>query len=119
MMITPFKMELAHGDLQNSLQHGADGPLGLMPELLKAVVTGIPITGIEQLDGGLQARIGDQLSFFILGAVPTGLDGACIAARAQRLAGFFIASLRSRIDSGVTSSISSGPMYSSALSRVI
>ena len=67
---------------------------------VKQIVGGIPLTGIKKLQALLKAgiRLGHQR-----------LD----------LAGFLPGSLRRRIDSGVTSSISSGPMYSNARSRVI
>ena len=39
------------------------------------VVTGVPISGVEQLNRSLQARIGQQLDFLIQAAVATGLDG--------------------------------------------
>jgi hypothetical protein len=47
-----------------------------MPELLKAVVTGVPISGVEQLDRSLQARVSQQLNLLPQSAVATGLDGS-------------------------------------------
>jgi hypothetical protein len=69
-------MELAHGDLQEALQNTAEGTLGLMPELLKAVVTGVPIRGVEQLNLSLKARVSQQLNLVLQTAVATGLDGS-------------------------------------------
>jgi hypothetical protein len=72
----------------------------VMPELFKDIVSGIPLTTIEELN-------------------PTGETGIRERIQTQRLAVFLEGNLRRRIDSGVTSSISSGPMYSKALSKVI
>ena len=36
--IAAFEMEFGHGDLQQALEHGPDRSLGLVPELLEAVV---------------------------------------------------------------------------------
>ena len=71
-----------------------------MPDLLEDIVGGVPLLGVEEINRLAKARI---------------------RLRHQRLAfaGFLPGSLRRRIDSGVTSSISSGPMYSRARSRVI
>jgi hypothetical protein len=54
-------MQVGHGDLENALEHRAIGLQGFMPEGLEAIVTGIPITLIEQVDGLSQAGISRQI----------------------------------------------------------
>ena len=108
--VAPLEMELRHGDLKQTLKHRAHGTLGLMPQRFEAVVAGVPVGSVEMIHRLPQPGVGLQQGLLI---------GTRSWGAAHRLAGFFTGSLRSRIDSGVTSSISSGPMYSRARSRVI
>lgn len=108
--VAPLEMELRHGNLKEALKHRAHGSLGFMPQLFEAVVAGIPVSSVEMIHRLPQPGIGLQQGLLI---------STLSWGTAHRLAGFFTGSLRSRIDSGVTSSISSGPMYSRARSRVI
>ena len=98
--VASLQMQLRYGHLQDPLQAAPFRISCFMPELLKQIMSGVPLTRIEKLHTLLKARV---------------------RLRHQRLdlAGFLPGSLRRRIDSGVTSSISSGPMYSSARSSVI
>ena len=91
-------MELSDGHLQKSLQAASFRIGCFVPDLLQHVMGGVPLLRVEQADGLLEAGI---------------------RFNHQRLAIFLAGSLRSRMDSGVTSSISSGPMYSRARSSVI
>ena len=100
-------------DLEDALQSPAAVALGFMPELLKAVVTGVPLASVEQCHRGVEAGIRHQRQLFRISSRHVSVP------ENQRRAGFLAGSLRKRIESGVTSSISSGPMYSSARSRVI
>ena len=98
--VVASKVNHGHGHLHGPLQ---PTPLGLgrvMPELFKNIVSGVPLTTIEELNTAVEAGIEEWI-------------------QSQRLAFFLDGNLRRRIDSGVTSSISSGPMYSRARSRVI
>lgn len=91
-------MHVSNSNLNNGLEQL---PLRIhlfVPQLLKSIMRFVPSPGVEQLEGLRETRIVNQ---------------------AQRLAIFLAGSLRRRMDSGVTSSISSGPMYSSARSSVI
>jgi len=45
-------VKLAHGDLEDALEHLPHRPSGFMPELLKAVMTSVPFTAVEQLHSG-------------------------------------------------------------------
>ncbi len=72
MLVTPLMMELAHSNLQDALQNAADLTQALVPELLKTVVAGVPITGIELINRDLKTRVGQQLRLLSLGAVATG-----------------------------------------------
>ncbi len=98
--VAPLQMQLGNRHLKDPLQAAPLGICRFVPELFKQIVGGVPLTGIEKLQGLLKAgiRLGHQRLDF---------------------AGFLPGSLRRRIDSGVTSSISSGPMYSRARSSVI
>mgnify|MGYP004185682359 FL=1 len=89
---------MGDSDLNDRLNQLAVGIDLFMPDLLKGIVGLIPGSGIEQFQS---------------------LRETWIVGRTQRLAIFFAGSLRRRIDSGVTSSISPGPMYSRARSSVI
>ena len=114
--IAALQMQLGDRGLQQTLQQRSAGSLGFMPELLEAVVAGIPLAPVEQGDGRVEAEIRHQADLLTV-AIRRRLRWR--RRGAQRLAGFLEGSLRRRIDSGVTSSISSGPMYSRARSRVI
>jgi hypothetical protein len=72
MLVTPLMMELAHSNLQDALQNAADLTQALVPELLKTVVAGVPITGIELINRDLKTRVSQQLRLLSLGAVATG-----------------------------------------------
>ena len=72
----------------------------VVPELFKDIMSGIPLATIEEFNPAREAGITERI-------------------QTQRLAVFLEGNLRRRMDSGVTSSISSGPMYSKALSKVI
>ena len=91
-------MHVSNSNLNNGLKQLSLRIHLLVPKLLKGIMRFIPSPGVEQLQGLGETRIVNQ---------------------AQRLAIFLAGSLRRRMDSGVTSSISSGPMYSSARSSVI
>ncbi len=58
--IPTLQMEMGDGDLQDSLKDGAQGSLGFMPELLKAIVAGMPFARIEQFDRLVQPGILQQ-----------------------------------------------------------
>jgi hypothetical protein len=62
--ITPFQMQMGHSDLEDPLQHLAAGALSFMPELLKAVVAGVPLAGIKKPDGFPETGIDHQAGFF-------------------------------------------------------
>ena len=96
--VAAFKVNMSHSDLNERLNQLSLGIDLLMPDLLEGIMCFVPGSGIEQLQSLWEPGIVDS---------------------AQRLAIFFAGSLRRRIDSGVTSSISPGPMYSSARSSVI
>ena len=98
--VAALQMQLRHSHLKNALKRTAIRLSCLMPDLLEHIMSCIPLLRVEESNRLAKARI---------------------LLRHQRLAlaGFLPGSLRRRIDSGVTSSISSGPMYSRARSRVI
>ena len=56
-------MEMGHSDLKNALQAPAARALGFMPELLEAVVAGVPLAGIKKPDGVPEAGIDHQALF--------------------------------------------------------
>ena len=89
---------MSDSNLQDALQQSAVWPSRFMPNLFESIVSFIPGTSIKKIDGLLKS----------------GID-----LRAQRLAIFLAGNFLKRMDSGVTSSISSGPMYSKARSKVI
>ncbi len=98
--IVTSKVDHRHSHLHSPLQPATLRLSCVMPELFKDIVSGIPLTTIEELNPTGEARITKGI-------------------QTQRLAVFLEGNLRKRMDSGVTSSISSGPMYSKALSKVI
>ena len=57
MPVVALKVELGNGNLEDALQQRPHRALGFMPELFEAVVTGVPVAGIEQCDGQLQTWI--------------------------------------------------------------
>lgn len=57
-VIAPLQMEMGYGDLKDALQASPAWAMGLMPELFEAVVTGIPLAGVELGHGGDEAWIG-------------------------------------------------------------
>ena len=57
MPIAALEVELGNGNLEDALQHRPYRALGFMPKLFEAVVTGVPVAGIEQCDGQLQTWI--------------------------------------------------------------
>jgi hypothetical protein len=63
-LIAALEMVVGHGDLKDALQHAARGALGFMPELLEAIVAGIPGTGIELGDSGLKAGVRRETGLF-------------------------------------------------------
>ena len=99
-MVVTSKVNHRHSDLDRPLQPAALRVGCVMPELFKHIMSGVPLATVEELN----ARCETGVSKWI---------------QTQRLAVFFEGSLRRRMDSGVTSSISSGPMYSKARSNVI
>jgi len=101
-------MQMGNSNLENALEHRAFGLQGFVPEGLEAIVAGVPVALVELIDRLPQAGVAGQIR--LTGQVIQGI---------QRLAGLRDGSLRNRIESGVTSSISSGPIYSKARSRVI
>lgn len=64
-LVAALQVEMGHGDLQQTLENGPIGPLGFMPELLEAVVAGIPLPGIEEVDGPLEAGSASSSSFTV------------------------------------------------------
>lgn len=98
--VVASKVNHRHGNLHSPLQPSPFWLGRVMPELFKNVMSGVPLTTIEELNTAAEAGIAEWI-------------------QAQRLAVFLEGNLRRRIDSGVTSSISSGPMYSRARSKVI
>ena len=101
-------MQMGNSNLENALELRALGLQGFVPEGFEAIVACIPIALVELLHSFQQAGVAGQTR--LADQVIQGI---------QRLAGLRAGSLRNRIESGVTSSISSGPMYSRARSRVI
>ena len=96
--VAPFEVNMRDSDLNDRLNQLAIRIDLFVPDLFKGIMSLIPGSGIKQFQSLRETRIvGDT----------------------QRLAIFFAGSLRRRIDSGVTSSISPGPMYSRARSSVI
>ncbi len=89
---------MGDSDLNDRLNQLTVGIDLFVPDLLKGIMGLIPGSGIKEFQSLRE----------------TGVVGDT-----QRLAIFFAGSLRKRIDSGVTSSISPGPMYSRARSSVI
>jgi hypothetical protein len=61
--VAALQVQVGHGDLKDALQHLAARALGFMPELLKAVVAGVPLAGIEKPDGLPEAGINHQALF--------------------------------------------------------
>jgi hypothetical protein len=55
--ISPFEMEMGDSNLENALQHRPHGALGLMPQLLEAIVAGVPLRPVEQVHGPLKTGI--------------------------------------------------------------
>ena len=101
-------MNVSHSHLNQSLQHTPIRIGCFVPEIFKCVVGGVPLLIVKKLNPQPKPGV---LSDWILLKI--------VAVAAQRFAIFLAGSLRRRMDSGVTSSISSGPMYSRARSRVI
>lgn len=58
--IAPLQVDVGNGDLQDSLENGAQGALGFMPELLETIVAVMPLARIEQRDRLLQSGIHEQ-----------------------------------------------------------
>jgi len=61
--IATLEMQVRHSNLQDALQNPATRGLGFMPELLKAVVAGVPLAGIEKPDGLPETGIDHQAGF--------------------------------------------------------
>ena len=61
--VAALQMQMGHGNLQDSLKHTPAGSLGLMPEILKSIVAGVPLSGIEKPDGFPKAGVGHQAVF--------------------------------------------------------
>ena len=91
-------MNVRHSNLNDGLKQLSLRIHLFMPYLFERIMCFVPSPGVEQLQGLRESGIVNQI---------------------QRLAIFLAGSLRRRMDSGVTSSISPGPMYSSARSSVI
>jgi len=63
--VAAFKVKMCHSYLKDALKHGTQGTLRFMPELLQSIVTGIPISRVEQADGAFQAWIGQKFCLVI------------------------------------------------------
>jgi len=64
LLVTPFKMVMGHGNLEDGLKYRPEAALGFMPDRLKIVVTSVPFAPIKRGHAGMEARIlKDQLLF--------------------------------------------------------
>ena len=63
-LITPFKMVMGHGNLEDGLEYGPEAALGFMPDSLKIIVTSVPFTPIERSHAGMEARILEDQRLF-------------------------------------------------------
>jgi len=57
MLIAPLAMEQGHRQLNNPLQPAPLRVVGLVPELFKKIMGGVPVTLVEEGDCLLKARI--------------------------------------------------------------
>ena len=46
-LITPFKMVMGHGNLEDGLEYRPEASLSFMPDRLKIIVTSVPFAPIE------------------------------------------------------------------------
>jgi hypothetical protein len=63
-LITPFKMVMGHGNLEDGLEYRPETALGFMPDRLKIIVTSVPFAPIERGDAGMEARILEDQRLF-------------------------------------------------------
>jgi xanthine/CO dehydrogenase XdhC/CoxF family maturation factor len=71
-LVAPFQMEVSDSDLENALKHRAHGPLSFMPEGLKTIVAGIPVSLVEQGHGRVKTRVADQRRLLLSNRGPVG-----------------------------------------------
>lgn len=64
--VAALQVEMGHRHLEDSLEHWPHRACSFVPELLEAVVAGVPLAAIEQRDGLPQTGIGHQI--VLLGA---------------------------------------------------
>ena len=63
-LITPFKMVMGHGNLEDGLEYRPEAALSFMPDRLKIIVTSVPFAPIKRGHAGMETRIlKDQLLF--------------------------------------------------------
>ena len=63
-LITPFKMVMGHGNLEDGLEYRPEAALGFMPDRLKIIVTSIPFASIKRGNAGMEARILEDQRLF-------------------------------------------------------
>ena len=63
-LITPFKMVMGHGNLEDGLEYRSEAALGFMPDRLKIIVTSIPFAAIEGGHTGVETRILEDQRLF-------------------------------------------------------
>ena len=63
-LITPFKMVMGHGNLEDGLEYRSEATLGFMPDRLKIIVTSIPFAPIKRGNAGVEARILEDQRLF-------------------------------------------------------
>ena len=63
-LITPFKMVMGHGNLEDGLEYRPEAALGFMPDRLKIIVTSVPFAPIEGGHAGMEAWILDDQRLF-------------------------------------------------------
>jgi hypothetical protein len=56
-LITPFKMVMGHGNLEDGLEYRPEAALSFMPDRLKIIVTSVPFAPIERGNARMEARI--------------------------------------------------------------
>ena len=63
-LITPFKVVMGHGNLEDGLKYRPEAALGFMPDRLKIIVTSVPFAPIERSHSGMEARILEDQRLF-------------------------------------------------------
>jgi len=57
LLVTPFKMVMGHGNLEDGLKYRPEAALGFMPDRLKIIVTSVPFAPIKRGHAGMETRI--------------------------------------------------------------